>query len=345
MSMPLDFVQLEFWTYGFMGAVYTNNLWVAPGLAFYMWFSMVLLAIHREDPADLQFDFHSWPVISLVSGLWAGFWLSWSLRQDVLIDTSMKNQRNKKRHLTPEFTLIAIGALIALLGYYYFNGDFSDGFGTVPVGVAFWVGIALMVVGLALAIGTIIWALVGKEDRFNKAMNIKYTLALAIGITVAPALYDYPHNFGLDPYHGFLALGGIVIYWLLMYVYIGWVVGTQDNETKGIRTARGGFFDGKKGREDSSNIDRFQTKREAVIFIVAGGLSQFIVYVIGYIVDVYTADEPWPVVVAIAASSLVISVFFIAVRQWFRKGNDSYTKLSQKIPGVSSLLDHPRHRE
>jgi len=353
MSMPLDFVQLEFWTYGFMGAVFTQTLWTAPGIAFYMWFNLVYLAIHREDPSTLQFDFHTWPVISLLSGMWVGFWLAWALKLDILVDTTMKNYRNTTRYLAPEFTIMTFGSLCALLGYYYFNGDFSDGSGTVPQNIAFPVGIFLFVFGWAVAIGIIIWGLVSKKDRFNKTMNIKYSLALAIGITIAPSLYDYPHNAGLSPWHGVIALAGIIVYWVLMYLYIGWIISDEN----GIKFSKKGFFEGFEKHASNKDIDRFHNKRQAILFIILGGISQFLVYLVGWLVDIYTGFEPWTVVLAIEVTSLLLSVSFIAMssqlgshynKNYSKKSNgsgddDNDDDKSEAIATQKTLLHHMRN--
>lgn len=340
--MPLDFVQLEFWTYGFFGAVFTATAGWAYGLTALWWFALVQLAIHREDPEPLRFDFHVWWLISISSGLLTGFSLLWSLRMDRLIDTEFLNYRNAKRYLSIEFLSVIIWTTVAYAGFYYMNGDFSNGFGTVPLTTGEAVGVTMIVVGALALLGTFIWMFANRTDRKESTLNAKYILALALGLLAAPAAYDYPHNKGLGPWHGLIALGAITLYWALMILWIGFTFVNPEtgsfkfgnwiskNDTKFIQKSLQGH-----------HIDRFASPKQAMFFLGFGFMSQFVLYLVAWGVDthfkVMEPTEVVPVVVAIAITSLVLSILFVLLYYF---GRDSFWPSASLRKAVSNYDEH-----
>jgi len=305
--MPLDFVNLEFFTYGFMGGIYTYT-WAPAYAIVTVWLgTLVWLAIHREDAEPFRSDYHTWYLIPLTAGVLQGLFFAWSMRLGQLIDVQLENRRNNKRELTPEFFVLLIFTCIAVAGAYYTGGDFSNGIGAVPLSTAQTVGIAMLVVSVLGIVLTFAWQLVSKRDRFNKVMNFKYTISLSVGITVGPALYDY--LLSISPWHGLAALGGILLYWLLTYP---WILFFHARSKDGAPALSGKAFGGEA--EPYYVTDRFYNQRQVQQFVVGAGLSQFIMYLVMWLVDVNTGDDPRPVAAASAVTAIVFILIYIALR-------------------------------
>ena len=342
MAMPLDFVQLEFWTYGFFGAVFTATAGWAYGLTALWWFTLVQIAVHREDPEPIRFDFHVWWLISITSGLLTGFSLLWSLRMDRLIDTEFLNYRNAKRYLSLEFFIVVIWATVAYAGFYYVNGDFSDGFGTVPLTTAEAVGVTMIVVGALALLGIFVWMFINRTDRKESTLNAKYILALALGLLAAPAAYDYPHNKGWSPYHGLIAIAAIIAYWALMILWIGF---TSTDPTTG--SLKFGNWIGKDSDKFIGKalrghvVDRFYSPKQARFFLGFGFMSQIVLYFVAWAVDTefktMEPEEVVPVVVAIAVTSLVLSLLFFLLNYF---GRDSFWPAATPRKAVSDYDAH-----
>ena len=309
-NMPLDFVQLEFWTYGFAGSIYLATAGWPLGIISMWWFVMAYLGIHREDdPIPGQFDFHFWWLFSTLSGLLVGFSIVWSLGMDRLVDSEYLNYRNSKRYLALEWTLTVFYATGILAGYYFLVGHFSDGLSTLPLSTARAIGITLIVVFGLLGVGLFIWMFFNRTDRRETTLNAKYLIALALLITAAPVAYDYALLGGWSPWHGAWALGAIVIYWLLMILWIGFF---DTNPTTGSLRWAGGFL---KSSDREHTGDRFYSKRQGVAFLAACFSSQFVLYLVAWLVDTHPWTSPEPhdlddVVIAIGVTSLVEAILF-----------------------------------
>jgi hypothetical protein len=328
----------QFWTYGFFGAIFTATAGWPFGITAWWWFVFAYLGIHREDPAALQFDFHSWWLASISSGLLVGFTLLWSLRLDRLIDTDFLNYRNAKRYLSLEWTVNFLAISCIAAGYYYTKGHFSDGFSTLPLSTARAVGVTLIVVGTLGVLATFAWMFWNNVDRRESTLNAKYILALALGITAQPVAYDYGLLAGLSPWHGAIALAAIVGYWALMILWIGFF--SVDVKT-GSLNWNGGFLETKI---DLHAIDRFHNRGQAIAFLVVGFVAQFVLTLIAWGVDThFTSPEPTevaPVVYAIVGTSGGEAII-IALLSYFGRGKSWWPA----APPRMEPINYDRHLE
>jgi len=311
MDMPFDFIQPGLWTFAFFGAIFTATAGWPYALAAIWWLTITFLAVHREDAPDKVFDFHAWWLISVTSGLVTDFSLLYSLRLDRFIDTNFHNYRNNKRYTSLEFHFIVLFATITYAGYFYLTGAFSDGFGGVPLSVARPVGVTMLVVGILGLLATFIWCFANSTDRRESTLNAKYILALMLGFIAAPTAYDFAHAAGLQPWHGLITLGAIALYWLLMIFWIGYTY--VDNEG----TLKFGKWEEDGGIDRTHLHDRFYSRKQLNYFLLFGFLTQFVFYIVVWIVDtLFKKDEPTavePVVTAIGITSFVLSLILLVL--------------------------------
>jgi len=338
--MPLDFVQLEFWTYGFFGAVFLANAGWALGITAIWWFVYAYIAIHREDPQQLQFDFHVWWLPSICSGLLVGTSLLATLRMDTLIDSGFLNYRNAKRYYSLEFVLTVVFTSITSAGYYYYSGHLSDGFGLIPLSTARAVGITLFVVGGFTLLGLFVWMFINRTDRKETSLNAKYILALALGITAGPVGYDYALLAGLSPWHGLVALGAIILYWALMILWLGFtsVDATTGKFKFGNWISKSDDAIIASGLKNHS-IDRWYSPRQLIVFLIAGFVLQFVVYLVGWLVDAqpWLSPEPTvvkPPVIAIAVTSIVETIALWVV-YYFGRGSSWWPSATKRVEVVN----------
>jgi hypothetical protein len=206
----------------------------------------------------------------------------------------------------------------------------------VPYTTAQTVGITMLVVGGLGLVTTFVWMFVNSTDRRESTLNAKYILALALSIFAAPSAYEFPHSAGLGPWHGLIALGAILVQWILIFFWIGFTF--VDSETGWFRAGnwivRGGEEkELMKQSLKSHHIDRFYSPRQALYFILFGWMSQTIVYLVGWGVDTeFKSMEPTaiePVVAAIAVTSFVLSIMFVLL-YYFGQDKDWWPNASRR---------------
>ncbi len=302
----LDFVQLEFFVYGFIGVIWTHSLWFPLALNTILWFGMVWTAIHREDPDDEQFEFHVYSLLEILFGVWTGFWFLWALRTPMLWDVRiMRRDKAGKLQFTFVTTLIIVGALLAALGVYYVTLKFEG----VSNNVALGVGSTLIVVGSILIIAMLIYAWVTKNDDGDGRLTVKYLLYLALLIST-PAVYDYLVIAGFDRFHGLILLAVLIAIYVTAYFYIIYAKPPDSKD----------YFD-----DDKKKVD----KKEVIIFLVFSGIIHFFTMLAGWLVDINTGSRVVPIVITIGTLTafwtilliLIALIFFPERRESSRQSN------------------------
>ena len=305
MGMPLDFVQMEFFTYGYAGVIFYQSVWPSFAIMSWLWFGITYVAIHYEDDDPFKFDFHVYSLFSTLCGVMTGMWLIWAFRPPRLIDPNIfrqwyeTSQKGKHgRFFTPETVLYWVGALLMTLGAEYLLGKFSDGEHSLTQSLANTYGALALTFGILIFLGVYIWSLFSWKDFYNKRQDTKYLLPLALIIST-PALYDYPFidNGSTGKIHGFYLLIGLIIAYPLIYLYTGYVGLRSD----GKRWSYGVYLD----ENTPGRVDRFISRRQAGRFLVLVAIIHISVMFITFLVDVNTDRDILPVVHSLLILTLV----------------------------------------
>lgn len=347
-EMGIDFVELEFWTYGFAGGLFTYSVFPTYGVMAMLWFGAVFMGIHLEDKTIFLIDFHTWPFVSISCGLAVGLSLAWLLRLQVLVDTTIRNTRNVKRNWAPEFSILVLGSILLTLAFYYLNGNMSDGDAILSFMTARQLGFAMLAAGAIVIVFWFYYCFWSRGDRFNKVMNGKYGLVVSVLLAVAPSVYDFIHNYGFSPHHVWATLVAIVLQWIGIYLILGYVYFYKNSKGRHRPTCGGaGFFGGytkkKNGKKNSLCIDRLMSGRQLTLLVILGGISQFLVYVVAGPIDVITgaANVP-PVVAAIGGvSALLVAAFVFAGS---REGTLKYLFGRDYLERIPWESENPRSR-
>ncbi len=278
----LDFAQLEFFTYGFIGVVWTRSLWFTLAITHVLWFGISWTGIHRNDPDANQFAFHVFINISMLLGVWTGAWWLWAFRTPFWIDTRFVRDDGL---LMPVVPGIAASALTIVLGYFYANGNFSE---TVPQATALGVGITLLVVGTVLFVGLFVYAWITHHDAQRGRMNVKYLIPMMV-LFATSAIYDFLFLGGFDVWHGAVLVASLIVIYALIYVYIvAW--------------------------KPSGEQEVYTEKGEVVLFVVGTGVIHTGTMFIAWLVDIGTDRDVEPVVATIGAMTIVWTVALVLVR-------------------------------
>lgn len=344
--MPLDFIQLEFFVYGFIGTIYLRDWFPSLAINSILYYGFVWAGVHREDPEPNRFIFHVFPLIIIILGILVGLLFIYAFNTPRLFDVRIFRDRdntnvNTKRTFAPETSLFILFALTITFGVYYVDGFFSDGNGTVSTSVALGVGWTLIAVGTILLIATLSWSLTTDNDHRNKRLDVKYLIPFSVLLATA-AIYDFPHNAGFDTFHGLILIASLIIIYVLLYFYIGYV-GMRSN---GKNWTYSTFFSGNK-----VDTDRFKDSKHVFYFVIFSALIHISVMTIAYLVDIFTGSEVDPVVITLGVSSafwviiLLIIIFVWEPRKHFI--DLSSTKKSEgkrKENGKYSLLNANKKR-
>jgi len=230
-----------------------------------------------------------------------------------LLDLEIVSRKTGRR-MAPEFTLLALASILIVFGYYCLTGKFSDGISPLfNSDVELVLGIILLGIGAIMTLIILIWALVSKRDRFNKAMNIKYFLSLAIGCVVAPVTYDYIRRSPVSDFLQLITLLVIVIYWWLMYMHFGKVLFAKESEGINLRISTYMYDGNDRNSTDIMLVDRFGTWEKARRFALISGVIQLVVYIAGWVADIASGVLVWPVVLAIAVASVLSFLVMMAL--------------------------------
>ncbi len=289
----LDLAQLDFFVYGFIFVIWTHSLWFPLAIISILWFGMTWTAIHRKDDDKEQFEFHVYTLLEIFFSIWTGFWFLWALETPRWWDIRIIRPDNSK--ITAVTTLIIIGIIFINLGYLYVNGNFEG----VSKDVALYVGIALIVIGAILFIGTLIYAWVSFDDVGYGRLTVKYFLPLAVLIST-PAIYDFLALAGFDTYHGPVLLAALVVIYFLMYFYI---VKVKVKIGKDLKTAYYNDADEKK----------------VIIFLSFSFVIHFVTMAVAWGVDISTGSEVVPLVITIGSLAAFWTIFLIFIRLFFIK--------------------------
>ena len=322
-KMALDFVQLEFFAYGFLVAVWTHDVaWALAG-PMLLWFGVTWAGIHREDVDEQQFDFHVYTLITLLLGAWTGVMFVWHLRTPRLFDVRMfhTDDRGQVKRVTPVAVAYVAQIFLITIGGYYLLGSFSDGLGTVSDGAALAAGWSLIVVFSVSLVVTAVVALTGHgfvsfdgaDDNNNNnqvrvdRLNLKNMLSLAFFLT-ASAVYDYLALNGFDTWHGAILLAALVLLYFLFYWYKGYVAWW-------VNTGQSFFYrDGYLGLRRGSNArshEEFSSSAGVLWFILFVGGVHFVSMLVGWLVDISTEDgEPVFIVIAYGALTIFWTLLF-----------------------------------
>jgi hypothetical protein len=322
--LGMDTVQLTFWTVGFLTTLYTGTAAWAYALVALAWFTVIHPALYRESPDSVQVDFHYWWVFSTTAGVVTAAVALWSFRLPRLVKTELvprtlpkvedkEKEFGKRRYLSLDFSLFVVWAGLLLAGYYCVHGDFSDGVSTWPYARALTTGVGLIVAGAVCAVLHFAWLFANKANRRESALNGKYIIALAIGLASVPIAYDFAFGHGPNYGYGLIALAVIIGYWVLAGVWSVYFI------WNGKAMAVVGH------REWKGKQDRFKSRFHLIAFFVCGGVAQFLLYLVAWLVDLYYAptNAALPVVVAIGATSALECLLFILI------GAASYSTLIQ----------------
>ncbi len=286
----LDFVQLEFFVYGFILVIWTHSLWFPLAIISILWFGMSWTAVHRKDDDKEQFEFHVYTFLEIIFGIWTGFWFLWALKTPKWWDIRIIRPNNFK--ITAVTTLIIIGTIFINLGYLYVNGNFEG----VSKDVAKGVGIALIVIGAILFIGTLIYAWVSFANVGYGRLTVKYFLPLAVLIST-PAIYDFLALAGFDKWHGAVLLAALVVIYFLMYFYIV-KVKVKVKIGKDLKMA---YY----------NDD--DDEKKVVIFLSFSFVIHFVTMLAGWLVDINTGSRVIPLVITIGSLTAFWTIFLIFI--------------------------------
>ncbi len=312
----LDFVFHEFWVYGFVLTIFYKDPLSIAAIAL-VYITIPWAALKLELAPEQQFEWQVYGTVSVVSGIITAVFFIWALRSPRLIDLRFfrepRDIRNTKspRTVNPHTLLYWLGVLMAYAGYYYVNGDFSDGANTVPVDTATGVGWALIVGGLLVFILTLIHALVTRYDYREKRLDVKYTLAL-IPILITPVIYDYQPNDTLRKYGGFIYIAVVILVYVGLFFYIGavgWGADPKKKWTWRIYSKRW------------SNNDRFETRAHAYRIWISMGIIHVLTISVYYATDKATDRKVAPPVYSLVISSLVWILLCLFLRQLFARSD------------------------
>ncbi len=322
--MALDFVQLEFFAWGFLVTVWTHDAaWAIAG-PMLLWFGVAWAAIHREDADEQQFDFHVYTLITLLLGVWTGVMFVWQLRTPRLFDMRVfhTDDHGQIKRVTPVAAAYLAQIFLIVVGVYYLRGSFSDGLGVVSDGEALTGGLILTIgFGIALLL-TAVLALRGygfvlfaphnapthyySQLRIDR-LNVKNVLALTVLLST-PVIYDELAERDFDTWHGAILLAALVLLYFLFYWYKGYVAWWLNNEQSFFY--RNGYLGLRRGATAPSN-EEFSSSAGVLWFIVFSGGVHFVSMLVGWLVDISTeAGEPKPLVFAFAGLAVLWTLLF-----------------------------------
>ena len=324
-TVIFDFVFHEFWVYGFLGTIFYKDPLVIPGLAL-VYETTIWSALHLERDTDQQFQWFVYGTVSTVLGVIVGAMTTWAIRAPRLIDIRLFREpmdvgkNTDPRSTGPHALMYWLGALMAMVGFYYVNGDFSNGANTVPTGTATGVGWALIVGGLLVFIFTLAHALHTKYDYQNKRLDAKYTIGL-IPLLAAVVIYDYHPNDTMRKFAGLIYIFVTILLYVGLYFYIGIVGWAADPG----RSWKWGLY----GKRWTAR-DRFETPSHGYRTLGLMALVHVTTSLTYYIVDKTTDRRVDAPVNALAIVSGVWVVILWILRAFFARS---------KVAPVRETLD------
>ncbi len=322
-EMALDFVQLEFFVYGFLFVAWTHDIGWAIAGPMILWFGIVWTGIHREDVDELQFQFHVYTLLTLLFGVWTGMVFVWRLRSPRMVDfrTFHVDKGGRLDLFTPAAASYIVQVFLITLGVYYLLGTFSDGAGSVSDAVALGVGLTLVIVFSVTLIITVVVKTVGygvtdPNRRRIDRLNIKNGLPLA-ALLATPAIYDYLALSGFDTWHGAVLLAALVVLYFLFFWYQGYIAWwVNDGDSFLYKT----YLD-QQHRSRSGNLaqgyEALHSKAEVLWFIMLSGGVHFLSMLAGWLVDIFSADgDPVPLVILFLLLAFFWSMVFIVISEF-----------------------------
>ncbi len=300
--MSLDFVQLEFFMYGYILVVWTQSIgWAIAGPAM-VWFGITWTAIHREDADPQQFEFHTYTFITLLMGVWTGMMYVWQFRSPRLFDLRVfhVDQWGHYSKFTPAAASYIVQVLLITLGVYYLMGTFSDGNAMLSNSAATVIGVFLVVVFSLTLLATVAikvagFSLSGETGPIQKRidrLNVKNGLSMAFFLAT-PAVYDYLALNDFDTWHGAVLLAVIFLLYALFFLYKGYVAWWID--------PKAGFFYHRRYLGCNNCNEEFRSAWDVAFFILFSGGTHWVSMLIGWLVDISTKDgDPVPLTITFA---------------------------------------------
>ncbi len=317
--MSLDFVQPEFFAYGFIMMLYTHDAFASIGFPWIVWTFLTWTAVHRLDTDEIQFEHHVWTFVSLVSGVWTAWAMVANLSGPRLFDLEQFPEKRggigrRHRFVVP---LLFAFALVITAGVYYLLGNFSD-VSSVTESESLAIGLPLTI-GAGLAIlGLVVFLLDGPDDKpiaekFEDRQDVKYGLVAVFLVAVPAVLYDYLFLNDFDTFHGLVAIGALLVLYVLLYFYIGYFGFGSDGTNA--------FYRSYLGVRDASTYsiqkDRILDHAEALRIVLWSGSIQILSLLAAWLVDIATGDEIIPVVITnVALAVWWTLVLWIYARWW-----------------------------
>ncbi len=312
MAMELDFLIVAWFVYGFLGVIWTSNIWFALGVPFIILINIFWPAFHVGDTVENQIIFHVVFTGVLLMGWILGlvFLIVLKPKQIVNIDWTDKDNKN-----TPVLTFISIGVLLITTGIVLLIVDWPSLSDVQEIAI----GITLVVIGGLILLISIILAYQGRK---NKVMLVSVAaLPLFVLLLVTPVIYEFlPLIPAVAKWRGLILIAVLIViyiplYWILKLIFVNIL---KQDETPKLKEKLEG-----------------QLKE----FVIFSALIHITYILAMWIVDITTGTDTLPLVITAAVVVLVWSIILIiygVIYKWRKRKNITYTQLPETKPPKKS---------
>ncbi len=322
MGLSIGFILPEAWLYGFLWTVLAGNVYLGIAWAAVMWYPITWMAYHFDDVGQASIESHVYIAVANIAGVFVGASLMWAARLPVLFEARVlwPDAKPGEPRARAYQVFIIIATLLILIGYNYLIHTFplaSDSTQDLAGGLTLGFGVAILLIAFYLA------ATVGGSQRREERLNLKYLFVTAILVST-PAIFDFPHNrTDLTSYQiGAFYLPAIIVIYVLVYFYIGWVHFWAVDRDRGAYRR---FGEIPAGRDRLANLAQIRH------WVWVVGIVHFFGILTGWAVDAPTTSTTGEVLLAVGIYSIVVSVL-LWVYSWSGRRPPAYAAVATEKP-------------